>query len=399
MLSLIGGAASGVGMFVLNIVVARSTSPSGFADFAFFLALSQVWFILTVAGLELAAPRLLARHPAEQHGEAVGSILALASVLALVACLVAAIAADPLAGLTKSSRALVVMAAAFGIATGWRAIGERMTAAVGRVGAVAAVKSVEASIIVTGALAAALLVGGPSWSVFAGLVVVAAFLAVGAYLALVRHRTGPWRTTAHTRRQLVSFARYAAPTTVFAVAIVYIDKFAMRIGGTDLQYAQYSAYFSGSVLLAAQAVFVLQSVVLPATVRAASGAQVRHQIFRLLPLLAVGLPVLYMCSGWTVLKVLGPNYHYLLAEGVLFACWATLYTINILGMTACVGRSSRAMRRESLVLVARVLLAAGALGGLIAADRISITSVVLVMVTLELCETANVVTMMRRYLV
>jgi O-antigen/teichoic acid export membrane protein len=399
LLSLIGGAASGVGMFALNIVVARSTSPSGFADFAFFLALSQVWFILAVAGLELAAPRLLAGRSDEDRAVVIGSVLTIASVLAVVACAVALVLADPLAGLTKSSWLLVVLAAGFGVATGWRAIVERLTAARGRVGAVAVVKFVEATVIVVGAVAAVLALGEPSWSVFAAIAVGAAVLAVASYLGLLAHRTPRWRSDAATRRQLVSFARYAAPTTVFAVAIMYIDKFALRIGASDVEYAQYSAYFSGSVLLAVQAVFVLQSIVLPATVRAESGAEVRRTIVRALPLLAVALPVLYVCSGWVVVKVLGPNYHYLFTEGPLFAVWATLYTINILGMTACVGRSSRAMRRESFVLVCRVVVAALALGTLVVTGTMSITAVVLVMVALEVCETVNVMTMMRRYLV
>lgn len=399
LLSLVGGAASGGGMFVLSVVVARSTTPSGFADFAFLLALSQVWFILSVAGLELAAPRLLARETGERRGQVVGSVLVLASLLAIVGALVVVIASAPLAALTRSSLTLVLAAAAFGVATGWRAVLERMTAALGRLGAVAGVKFVEAGVIVGGAVLAALLLSEPSWAVFGGLVVGAALLAVVAYVGAVRHGTRPWRTDRDTRRQLVSFARYAAPTTVLAVAIMYIDKFAMRIGTTDLQYAQYSAYFSGSLLLAVQAVFVLQSVILPATVRAASGAEVRRHLMRLLPVLLLGLPVLYVASGWTVLKVLGPNYHYLLSEGVVFACWATLYTVNILGMTASVGRSSRAMRRESMVLVGRVLVAAAGLGVLVATDRASITSVALLMIALELCETVNVMTMVRRYLV
>ncbi|GEL97644.1 oligosaccharide flippase family protein [Cellulomonas terrae] len=398
-LSLLGGAASGAGMFALTIVVARSLSPSGFADFGFFLALSQVWFILAVAGLELAAPRLLARQPADQRGVVVGSVLTVASVLAVVGLVVAVVASEPIAQLTRSTQLLVLLAAAFGMATGWRAVVERLTAALGRVGAVAVVKVVEAGLIVVGALVAVLVLGTPAWSTFSILVVVAALLAVGAYVALVRHQTAPWHTTSQTRRQLISFARYAAPTTVFAVAIMYIDKFTLRIGGTDLEYAQYSAYFSGTVLIAVQAVFVLQSIVLPATVRAASGVTVRRQIMRLLPALVLGLPVLYLCSGWVVLQVLGPNYDYVLAQGALFAGWATLYTINILCMTACVGRASRAMRRESMVLVARVVLAVLALGGLVLTDQISITTVVTVMVLLELLETVNVMTMMRRYLV
>ena len=57
------------------------------------------------------------------------------------------------------------------------------------------------------------------------------------------------------------------------------------------------------------------------------------------------------------------------------------------------------MRRESMVLVARVILALLALGTLVLTDRISITTVVSVMVLLELLETVNVMTMMRRYLV
>ncbi len=398
-LSLLGGAASGAGMFALTIIVARSLSPSGFADFAFFLALSQVWFILAVAGLELAAPRLLARQPADQRGVVIGSVLTVASVLAAFGCIVAVVASEPLARLTKSTQVLVLLAAAFGMATGWRAVVERMTAALGRVGAVAVVKVAEASLILVGAVTAVLVLGTPSWRTFSSVVVVAALLSVGAYVTLVRNRTAPWHTTSETRGQLISFARYAAPTTVFAVAIVYIDKFTMRIGGTDLEYAQYSAYFSGTVLIAAQAVFVLQSIVLPATVQAASGATVRRQILKLLPALAVGLPVLYLCSGFVVLQVLGPNYDYVLAQGAIFAVWAALYTINILCMTACVGRSSRAMRRESGVLVCRVVLAAGVLGTLAATDRISLVAVATTMVALEMLETVNVMSMMRRYLV
>lgn len=399
LLSLVGGAASGGGMFVLSIVVARTTSPSGFADFAFFLALSQVWFILSVAGLELAAPRHLAGQPPEGRAEVVGSIVTLVTVLALGGLVVAAVAARPLAEITRSSVALVLVAAAFGIATGWRAVAERMTAALSRLGAVAGIKFGEAAVIGTGALVAVLALGGPSWSYFAGVVVGAAVLAVTAYLSVVRHDTGPWRTSAHTRRQLASFARYAAPTTVFAVALMYMDKFALRLGGTDLEYAQYSAYFSGSLLMAVQAVFVLQSVVLPATVRASSGAAVRHHIMRLVPVLTILLPVVYVASGWVVLQVMGPNYSYVLAEGVLFASWATLYTINILGMTASVGRSAAAMRRESVVAILRVVAGVAALAALVVTDRLSITSVVLVMVALEVGETVNVMTMMRRYLV
>lgn len=399
LLSLLGGAASGAGMFALNIVVARSLSPSGFADFAFFLALSQVWFIIAVAGLELAAPRLLARQSADDHGVVIGSVLTVASVLAVCGFIVAAVASEPVARLTKSTQLLVLLAAAFGMATGWRAIVERLTAALGRVGAVAFVKVTEAVLIVVASITALVVLASPSWSTFSTIVVVAALLAAGSYLALVRHKTAPWHSTSQTRRQLISFARYAAPTTVFAVAIMYIDKFTLRIGGSDLEYAQYSAYFSGSLLIAVQAVFVLQSIVLPATVRAASGAAVRRQIQKFLPVLALGLPVLYLCSGWVVLQVLGPNYEFVLAQGAVFALWATLYTINILCMTACVGRSSRAMRRESMVLVGRVVLAVAALGTLVVTDSISITAVASVMLVLELVESVNVMTMMRRYLV
>ncbi|MBO3086692.1 oligosaccharide flippase family protein [Cellulomonas dongxiuzhuiae] len=399
LLSLVGGAASGVGMFALSAVVARSASTSDFADFGFVLALSQVWFILTVAGLELAAPRLLAGRSPEDRGVIVGSVLAVTAALAVGAGVVALLVADPLAGATRSTRVLVLMAAAFGVATGWRAIVERLSAAHGRIGAVAAVKFAEAAVIVGGAAVAVLVLGQPTWNVFAGTAVLAALVAVGAYLAVLHRGTAPWRVSAGTGRQLLAFARYSAPTTVFAVAMMYIDKFALRIGGDDAQYAQYTAYFSGSLLLAVQAVFVLQSIVLPATVRAASGVDVRRHLRRAVPVLLLALPLSFVCSGWLVVQVLGPKYHYVLGEGAVFAVWATLYTINILGMTACVARSSRAMRQESIVLVARTTVAVLALGALVVTGRIDIPTVALVMVALELCESVNVIAMARRHLV
>lgn len=385
-------------MFVLSILVARMLDPAQFADFVFCLVLSQLWFIPTLAGLELAGPRYLATQSGARHGIAIGTVLVLSCSFAVLAVLVSLPAAGWLGDATGSSMPLIALAAAFGIATGLRAVTERLLAALDRIGTVATIKALEALLIVV--VATALLASGTSntWAGPAWVVVGAAVFAVASYLFVLRLRGGRFGFERDAVAELLSFARHAAPSTLFAVALMYVDKFAMRIGATDVAYATYSAYFAGTLMIAVQAVFVLQGVVLPASARSGSAEDVRHRVAWLLPRLWLALPLAYAASCVVVLALLGPDYELRWVTGALFAAWATAYTGNILGLTAVIARSAPAMRRESRVLVLRCFIAVVALALIVRADHASIEAVAAIMLVLELLETANVLSMLRGYL-
>jgi O-antigen/teichoic acid export membrane protein len=396
--SLLGGAATGAAMFLVSVLAARLLPPREFANVVFCLALAQLWLVPTVAGLELAGPRHLAAQPPQRRRAAAGSVLALSLTLATAAVLVSLPFSGLIADVTGSPRALVFAALVFGVATGLRAVLERLVAALGLLPTVAVVKLLEGALIVGGTVAVLSRAELRGWLGVVVAVDVAALVAVGGYLLRLRRTVGPLRVERGHLRQVWSFARHAAPSTVFAVALVYVDKFALRVGVDDRTYAVYSVYFAGSLVVAVQAVFVLQSVVLPASVRSASSRDVHDRVLRVMPWLLGLLPAAYLASLMAVLALLGQDYDFRWVYAAPFAVWAAVYTTNLLCLTAVIGRSTLAMRRESRVLAVRTGGALALLYGLSVTGRLDIVATVLVMLSLELVETANVVVMARRYL-
>ncbi len=328
-----------------------------------------------------------------RQGSSAGTSLALSTTFAAIALIIAVPLFGWIASATGSPRLLVVASAVFGVAAGMRAISERLVAASGAVSRVAQVKVAEGSIILLATVAGFAVGVIHDWAAAMLVVIGAAVVAVAAYLVSLRRLVGPMRFDRADTRPILGFARHAAPATVFSVAIIYVDKFALRIGADDITYAQYSAYFASTLLIAAQVVFVLQGVVLPAAARTTNPGAVRRQLRARLPWLVCVLPLLYLASSAFIVRMLGDDFEFRPDHAVIFAAWATAFTLNVLLMTASIARSHQAMRRESRVLIARTIVLVAFLVLLVAFDQITLVRVAVAMLVVELAESCNVASM------
>jgi O-antigen/teichoic acid export membrane protein len=383
-------------MFTLNVIAARQLDRTGFAQVSFALVLGQIGMVLASAGLDVSASRAIG-HERRRATAFATTAIAISLPIALIVGALTVVLAPLLGSVFAVDPAVLILSGILGSILGVRLVTERTCAALGLLRAQLFIKLVEGMCIVV--LAGVMLLALDSgWrgGVFA--VGFAALTAVAIYLVVMRSTLRSRTIDRATARDLVPYARYAFAWSLLIVGLSYGDKVVMMRGAGPEEFAVYAAYYAGTIMVAGQAIIVLQNVLIPRAadpkLRRALLSELDRRAWVIPPALAlIGAAVL-----GTVLTLFGPNYPIQAGRFALFVAWWVVFCRNAVMSTIVIASSRRAYRSQLRFTFMRVAATIFAFTALLVGGWVGFVSVASTMLAIELAETINLRRLRKRYL-
>lgn len=389
-LSALGGVVGGGLMFLSTVVLGRWLGPAEFGRLAVLQSALQVILVFAVAGLDVAAPRSLARSTGHRVPHVAGTALILICASLLIWASVAAIlaATDLLGGWINPG--LLVGGSIYALALGIRNVVDRMLPAIGLVARQARLRVLEGSLALV--LATVGFVGGAApgtiYVAVAILTTASVSLIVGGLSGILR-RLGAISINRADAIELWHYGRLTMLAAIASAGYLYGDRILASVFLTDRQVGILAAYSGVTMLVAGQLIAVVTNVLLPEAARAADRREIVNKLSRLQLVLTIPTTAALMGGLWVSLHLYGPRYPLSPDLLLLTGTWGSLLIYNGLLYVVIVVDSRRAFRWSIATQVMRSALFIGAVIVTGAAGRLNVATLIGFLVAIEVVEAAN----------
>lgn len=395
---MIGGVGAGGLLFLQSIIAGRILGPEQFGTFALIQALAMVLLIVCLAGFDMSSSRALARESdSRERRRIAASAIAAVTMCSALALLVVFVFQAPLSAALNVDEQVLGYGIVFTVLLAQRWLMERQLSGLGRFRAQAFVRLGEAVVTIA---AFVLLQTTSSITDYRSLVLAyvcgAVAFVIGAHLADGQSPRLRDVSRASARR-LLAYSGLMNLSYLFATLLFQADRFAVNryLGPTELGI--YAAYYSATIFIVLQLLLIVSNALYPAMSSMPDKHAFVRRLNRVTPFALIGGFVLLLGTTVVVLAMFGESYPFTWSLALVFAAWASLAGCNGTYAIIVNAHSERSCAREVVFQPVRLIVLIGWFVALGSTDQLTLVSSVVGVLLAELLESANLVFVLRRY--